>query len=559
MLSLLSIENVAVIEKTEIEFGSGFNVLTGETGAGKSIIIDSINLILGERTSRELIRNGAEFAVVTAVFDDIGTTCTQLLKEEEISCEDGQLFLYRKITTDGKSICKINSNPVSAAILRKVGALLVDIHGQHDAISLMDTGRHRKYLDDYSGCGELLCKYKSLYSEYSSILKQLKELEMDEEAKQRQLEILRFQIDEIENASLKIGELEELTERKAFFSNIEKITSGAESAYSALKGTNGSAIDLLELASKNLIRTTSYDKKLEELSERLSDSLYSVKDIAEELYSYINNLDYSKAEQDIVESRLDVIYKLRRKYGNTIQDILDFLKHAKNQYDQIEFSEKTAAKLYAQKAEVYKQLIDTANELYEIRVKNAEKLGSKIASEIAQMNMPNVRFSCSVTRESEGEEIKLTSDGLDSVEFLVSTNPGEPLKPISKVASGGELSRIMLGIKNVLAKDDIDTMIFDEVDSGISGNTAHKVGEKLKAVSKTKQVLCVTHLAQIAAMADSHFLIEKHQTQTATHTTVKLLDRQNREREIARILGGAQVTDATIKNASELIDMAKKY
>lgn len=550
MLSLLQIENIAVIEQAEISFNGGFNVLTGETGAGKSIIIDAISAVLGERTSRDVIRTGAFLARVSAVFEEI----PKLSWFEENSVEydeSGELLILREIFPDGKNVCKVNGRPVTVSILKQLGARLINIHGQHDSQQLFDEENHLSYLDGFGNLEPFVLEFSKAFEQLTAISREIEGISMGDSEKLRLKETLTYQINELEAARLKDGEEETLASRKKILSNAEKITAAVEEAYYAIAGDENSdgAAALLNQAQRSLSLASSLSDDLSAAEERLSDLMYQAEDVAELLRDMRSGFEYSEGELEGLESRLDVIYRLKRKYGSTISEMLEFLEKCKNQLDDIEFSDQKLEKLnrdLQQQLDITKAI---ASELSEKRKTAAKKLESRVLSELNQLDMDKVRF------EIEFEPLEtLHSTGGDRVRFLMSANVGESLKPISKIASGGELARIMLALKNVLAEnDEVPTLIFDEVDSGVSGRAAQKVAEKLASVAEKKQVLCVTHLPQIAALADTHFSIEKAEKNGRTYTSVLPLDFEGRKAELARIIGGVAITKTTLKNAEEML------
>ena len=547
MLSLLHIENIAVIECADISFDQGFNVLTGETGAGKSIVIDAISAILGERAYRDMIRTGTSMASVRAVFCDV----PELPWFEENGVEyDPETVIMRQIHLDGKNVCRVNGSLVSVSILRKLGIQLINIHGQHDSASLFDEDNHLTFLDAFGDSQEKLASYGTCYEKVASLRRQIDRMTMDEGEKLRRMETLKYQIAEIEKADLEAGEDETLEQRRKILQNAEKLSDGMQEAVACLYGgddTDGAA-SLLAQAEYALGRLARFTDAYTALHERVSDLMYQVQDAAEELRDARDDLSYSSDELEQIESRLDVIHKLRRKYGVTCADILEYLDKAKKELDDIEFADDHLARLKKKLAEVEKEAWAAALSLRASRKAAAEYMSERILTELAQLDMPRVQFSC------EFRELELTANGADAVAFYMSANAGEALKPMSKVASGGELARIMLAMKNVLAeKDQVNTLIFDEVDTGVSGRAAQKVAEKLRAVAQHKQVLCVTHLPQLAALANTHLLIAKSERDGRTYTTVTPLDLEGRKRELARIIGGTNITETTLKSAEEML------
>ena len=547
MLSLLHIENIAVIERSDIEFGRGFHVLTGETGAGKSIVIDAISAILGERAYRDMIRTGTEKASVRAVFTDVPEY--PWFADNGVDY-DSETVIQRDIYLDGRNVCRVNGCLVTVSILRKLGLQLINIHGQHDSASLFDEANHLKFLDDFAENGNLRMEYSEKYSAVESLRRQIDGMTMDESEKLRRVEMLKHQIGEIEKAQLEPGEDEVLEDRRKLLQNAEKLSDGIHAAVECLYGnddTDGAA-SLLSQAERELSRLSRFTDAYSDIHERLSDLMYQVQDAADELRSCRDELSYSADELEQIESRLDVIHKLRRKYGATCSDILEYLENAKQELDKIEFADDHLERLKAKLITAEKAAWEAAGFLRQSRKEAAVRLSELILTELSQLDMPKVQFQC------EFAELELSSNGADAVAFYMSANAGEALKPMSKVASGGELARIMLAMKNVLAQQDqVPTLIFDEVDTGVSGRAAQKVAEKLKSVARNKQVLCVTHLPQIAAMGDTHMQISKAERQGRTYTTVTPLDRAGRTRELARIIGGANITETTLKSAEEML------
>ena len=548
MLSVLHIENIAVIEQADITFDAGFNVLTGETGAGKSIVIDAISAILGERAYRDVIRTGCDKAFVSAVFTGIGPL--DWFTENQVEYQPEELLIQREIWLDGKNVCRVNGRPVTVALLRKLGIQLINIHGQHDSQQLFDEANHLRYLDLFAKDEAELAAYTAAFETVQQTRAEIRRLSMDESEKLRRVETLRYQIEEIEGAKLKPGEDEQLEALRKRLQNSEKMKSGLCAAVNALYGGEDSdgACSLLTDAERSLGSLCRFDESLEPLQTRLTDAAYLIRDITEELRDLRDSLSFSEGELEQLEERLDVIYKLRRKYGATCVDILEFLQKCRRELDEIEFSSDRLEQLqkHLEKQEAKAKKAGLA--LRKIRKTAADALAERILSELAQLDMPKVQFVC------QFEELELTATGMDEVRFLMSANVGEDLKPMSKVASGGELARIMLALKNVLAEQDhVPTLIFDEVDAGVSGQAAQKVAEKLCQVARTKQILCVTHLAQLAAMAHTHLYISKAVRKGRTYTSVTPLDMEGRKQEIARIIGGAVITDTTLKSAEEML------
>ena len=547
MLSLLHIENIAVIESADISFDRGFNVLTGETGAGKSIVIDAISAILGERAYRDMIRTGTEKASVRAVFTEV--PALSWFSDNGVEY-DPETVIQREIFLDGKNVCRVNGSLVSVSILRRLGIQLINIHGQHDSASLFDEDNHLAFLDAFADNETLRREYADQYASVSALRREIDALTMDEGEKLRRMETLKYQISEIEKADLEPGEDEALEERRKILQNAEKLSNGMEEAVECLYGTDDSdgAAGLLAQAEHALARLVRFSDSFSAMHERVADLMYQVQDAAEEVRDARDDLSYSADELEQIESRLDVIHKLRRKYGVTCQDILAYLEKAKKELDEIEFADDHLERLKGKLKKAEKAAWDAAFTLRENRKAAAQSLSRRILTELAQLDMPRVRFSC------EFRELELTGNGADAVAFYMSANAGEALKPLSKVASGGELARIMLAMKNVLAeKDQVGTLIFDEVDTGVSGRAAQKVAEKLASVASHKQVLCVTHLPQLAALADTHLLIAKSERNGRTYTSVTPLDREGRKRELARIIGGTNITETTLKSAEEML------
>ena len=547
MLSLLHIENIAVIEQADISFDKGFNVLTGETGAGKSIVIDAISAILGQRAYRDMIRTGTNKASVRAVF----TKVPNFPWFEENGVEyDEETVIQRDIFLDGKNVCRVNGTLVTVAILHKLGIQLINIHGQHDSASLFDEENHLRFLDAFADNGALLADYREKFAAVSELRRQIERMTMDEGEKLRRMETLKYQIAEIEKADLKSGEDEVLEQRRKLLQNSEKLSQGLEEASEALLGGDDSdgAAALLAQAAYALSRIARYSDDYTGFQERLTDLKYQVQDIADEVRDSLDELSYSADELETIEARLDIIHRLRRKYGADCDEILAYLDKAQKELDEIEFADDRVEQLKKKLAKQEKQAWDAALALRKNRQEQGAVMAEKILSELSQLDMPRVQFQCRF-RETE-----LTSEGADAVAFYLSANAGEDLKPLSKVASGGELARIMLSMKNVLAeKDAVDTLIFDEVDTGVSGRAAQRIAEKLKSLAKHKQVLCVTHLPQLAALADTHMLIAKSEHDGRTYTTVTPLDRKGRAMELARIIGGTHITETTLKSAEEML------
>ena len=556
MLKTLDIENIAVIEKAQIEFSAGFNVLTGETGAGKSIVVDSINAILGERTSRELVRNGADFAFVSALFTDINDTVKDKLSElGYIPEDDNSLLLTRRISSDGKSACKINGRPATVSVLREVGDTLVNIHGQHDSQSLLNPDCHYKFIDMLSGGSELIENYKSAFSEFIHIRRRLKQLTAQAEKNDNSTELLDFQINELENADIKAGETEKLTARKKILDNADGALEAYNAVLSTLSGDDENAGVKLSLASvaneiEKYSDVSDDTAKAYSLLQNIDDELETVKSLVE---NAAQSLDYDPDEKEKIEERLDQLYRLGKKYGGTEEAMLENLEKFKAQRAAINTDEEELEKLTEEYDSSFDKVQKLAAELSYLRKQTALKFENDVKAQLEFLDMPKISFKVNF------EKGILSSAGIDKIEFLISTNPGEPPKPLAKIASGGELSRIMLAIKNILAYNDtVDTLIFDEIDTGVSGRASVKIGMKLKSVSKNTQVITVTHSAQIAAFADTHFLIQKDYENERTYTKVTALDFENRKYELARIMGGLQITDALLEGAEEMLKNAEE-
>ena len=547
MLSLLHIENIAVIESADISFDQGFNVLTGETGAGKSIVIDAISAILGERAYRDMIRTGTNKASVRAVFTDV----PELKWFADNGVEyDPETVIQREIHLDGKNVCRVNGSLVSVTILRKLGIQLINIHGQHDSASLFDEDNHLEFLDAFGDNLALRQDYAQKYEAVAKLRREIDRMTMDEGEKLRRMETLKYQIEEISRAELEPGEDEVLETRRKLLQNAEKVANYMNDAVDNLYGGDDSdgAASMLATAERALARIAKFDDSIAALHERVADLMYQVQDVAEEVRDARDDLAYSADELEQIESRLDVIHRLRRKYGVTCQDILDYLERAKQELDEIEFADDHLERLKGKLKKAENAAWEAAFVLRENRKSTAKYMSERILTELSQLDMPRVQFSCEFT------ELELTSNGADAVAFYMSANAGEALKPMSKVASGGELARIMLAMKNVLAeRDQVATLIFDEVDTGVSGRAAQKVAEKLRTVAAHKQVLCVTHLPQLAALANTHLLIAKSERDGRTYTSVTPLDIEGRKRELARIIGGTNITETTLKSAEEML------
>ena len=551
MLLQLHIENVAVIEKANIDFSQGFHVLTGETGAGKSIIIDSINAVTGERTSKDIIRNGAQKAKISAVFSDIGKEAESVLSEMGYeSSEDSLLMLSRELNLDGRSTFRINGSIVPMSIVKAVSPYLINIHGQHDNQQLFSPSKHINFIDGFARLDDEVCSYFETYKKMCSVRDSISNIVTDDELKDRKIELLKFQIEEIESAGLVSGEEEELLSRRDIIRNAESLNENVSYAHSLIGGgdeTDG-ALSLLKEAADAISEISDYDADVGALAEKTSSILYEVEEILSEIRELDGKFEYDPNELNNIEERLDIIFRLKQKYGNSVDEILEKYNLIVEELDSITFSDKKIEELKAEYELLFKSATEKAQALSKKRASACSVLCKKIAEELSFLDMPNVKFTVS------SEIVELNSHGCDKLEFLISANSGEEPRPLVKIASGGELSRIMLAIKTVLSEgDQISTLIFDEIDTGVSGKTARKIGEKMREISNGRQVLCVTHLAQIASLADNHLFIEKETRDGRTFTSVRILEDSERVNEIARIMGGDIITDATIKAAEELI------
>lgn len=547
MLTSLKIENVAIIESAAIEFGCGLNVLTGETGAGKSIVIDSINAILGERTSRDIIRTGAQSAKVYAVFEDVNAKVRKFLDENGIDCEDGVLIINRTLSREGKNVCRLNGTPVTVSMLREIGSELIDIHGQHDNQALLSPEKHCGFVDSFAGNAEIIADYREKYGRLCEVRSKLKKLTTDESSKSQRIDFLTYQIDELEKAEITPGERDELKARKTLINNSQKVIESLNVAYEALKA-DGAGIDMITDAESEISDASAYMEALGEASEKITDIRYELEDIAETVRDAMSEVDFDQSELEEIDERLDLLYRLSKKYGNTEEEMLEYLEKARTELDNIAFSEEKVKELQKQEKEALAETEAAAKKLTESRKSAGEKLSEAICSELEFLDMPNVRFVVKC------DDIGLTENGKDEIEFLISANVGEEPKPLAKIASGGELSRIMLAIKNVLAEaDGVDTMIFDEIDTGVSGRAAQKIAMKLRSASKGRQVICVTHLAQIAAQGDVHLYISKSVSDGKTYTNIKSLIEEDRVAEIARIMGGMEITKLQLESAREML------
>lgn len=552
MLSRLHIENIAVIERAEIEFDKGLNVLTGETGAGKSILVDSIMAVLGERTSRELVRTGAQTAYVSAEFTAIGKAIAQKLDEMGYGSEDDAVILGREIKVDGRGSFRVNGRPANASVLKEVGRLLIDIHGQHDSQSLLDAEQHISYIDSMLSDKNLLSDFQAKYEDWRLAYSALKSICRDESEKARRIDMLKFQINEIENAEITEGEAAELEKRRDLCMNAERILSAENEAYSALSGEDdySGALALLEQAKDALLVIANYSDDIRTLAARLETLSIELDDINTELREQRELLEFDPYELENVMDRLEALKNIFRKYGDETQT-LEFLDNARSELEQIELSDEQREQLEQECTMKLNEARSAAALLHEARCVAAKEFAQKVCSELAFLDMPGVKFLAKIDTH------ELYELGTDSVEFLISANAGEQPKPIHKIASGGELSRIMLAIKNVLAENDsIDTLIFDEIDTGVSGRAAHKIGLKLKETSQHRQIICITHLSQIAAKADSHMLISKHIENGRTFTVVDKLNYEQRVQELARISVGDQITEAALAASRELLEQS---
>ncbi len=553
MLSNLYIENIAVIEKTNIDFSDGFNVLTGETGAGKSIVIDSINAVLGQRTTKQIIRNGADRAFVSACFTDVSRFVEKKAHQLGFEVEDGMVILQREMSVSGKNICKINSRPATVSALKELSSYLVSIHGQSDNMELMSPSLHLHYIDALSKNQQLLSQYRSVYERYINAKNELENSDDDAQKRLERIELLRYQIDEIEAADIKVGESEKLGAEKNILVNSEKITKSLYKAKAILDGDDDidGVISLTDDACTSLSVSARYQESLTDISDRLMNTLYELRDISDIIEDSISDIESDPYRLEQIEERLDLLYRLSKKYGDTEEQMLTFLEKAKEELSFLEAYDENREKLCREFEKLREEATTLASELSEIRHDQALKFCTQVQKEMAFLEMPNVRLVV------DFESCELSKNGMDKVEFLISVNLGEDPKPVTKIASGGELSRMMLAIKTVLSRHDIvETLIFDEIDTGISGSAAQKVGMKLREVSKDRQVMCVTHQAQIAAFADSHFLINKEFINDKTYTHVDKLDIDGRVHELARIIGGVNITQTALDHARQLIDNA---
>jgi len=556
MLMKLHIKNIAVIDEVDVEFQKGFNVLTGETGAGKSIIIDSINMVLGERTSRDLIRSGEQKAVVEALFEIDSIEVINAICELGVEALSGEVLIYRDLNTDGKGNCRINGQMVTAGMIKEIAKLIINIHGQQDNQALLIPSKHTDFLDSYAGIMPLRQQYKNIYDITGQIKNEIESFSLNEQEKERKIDLLQFQIDEIYSTQLKIGEEEQLVERKIFLNSASKISEVLESSRNVLydgSGENSSVHDLLSKVVRDYSEIAGFDEKLQGFYSRLETICIDLDDVIYQIRDYADNIEFTSNELDSIEARLDSIYKLKRKYGGSISEILAYLDSIQDELEQITQSDERIHKLQKDLEQNLEKQEKIAQEIHLHRVDSAKTLEQKVMSELSDLDMNKVEFKVNI------EKSGFNQNGYDNIEFLISTNIGDSLKPLSKIASGGEMSRIMLAIKSILADtDNVSTLIFDEIDTGVSGRAAQKIAEKIDKISRKKQILCITHLAQIASMAGTHFLIEKSVSDEKTKTSVLQLSLSEREDELARIIGGAKITDLTLQNAREMLQLANK-
>lgn len=554
MLSSLQIENVAVIQKAEVHFQPGLNVLTGETGAGKSILIDSINAILGNRTSKDLVRTGAAKAVIRAAFEQVPDAVLDSLEKAGYERSDA-LMLSREITAEGKSSCRINGMPATAAVLRELCGGLININGQHDSVGLLNPARHLGILDDYAQNDVQFQEYYALYRELVRIKRELDAMITDEAEKQRRIDLLSYQVQEIENAALTAGEEQTLESRRRVLANASTIRDRIAQCYALLSGGDeaAGAVDLLGEASNAASDAAQLDEALSGAASQLTDLYYAAKDVAADLVGRLDTYETNDAELDEIEQRLDLLYKLKRKYGDTVEDVIAFGQKAREELQNIQTSQERYDHLQAEKRRLYAQAREKAEVLTQTRLRAFEELNKRISGTLDFLNMPGVRMTLRHTRGP------LASHGQDGIEFYISTNPGEAPKPLAKIASGGELSRITLAIKNAMAdKDAVPTVIYDEIDSGVSGKAASRIGEVLRQSAQGHQILCITHTAQIAALADCHLLIQKNVENDRTYTEIHPLDTEGRVEALARLISGDHVTELSRANAREMLQERSK-
>lgn len=556
MLTHLSIKNIAVIDRAQIDFSDGFNILTGETGAGKSIIINSLNILKGERASKELIRTGEQSARVDGIFTVSDEIKNEICDIIGIDFDENEIMISREFNLDGKNSVRINGTPITLSMLKSIGEYFVNIHGQHDSTSLLVKKSHLGFLDDFGGdkLKDALEEYKKVHAEYQDVKSKLEKLNTDETEKERRMDLLKYQIEEIEVANLSLNEEDDLTERRNFLANAQKISENCLAAFDKLydgEETGNSAHDLIWEAVKLIEQITEFNSDMDTVCKELTDVTYIISDNSHAIKKFADSLECNEYELNEIEERLDVIYNLKRKYGVSVGDVLKYLEKIKKEYAEIEHSEEQIKFLSEKLKELELSRLEKAEKLSLLRKENAKILSEKICAELCDLEMAKTVFEVKI------EDTEFSNSGKDDVEFLISTNLGELPKPLSKIASGGELSRIILAIKSVITGEkSAETLIFDEVDTGVSGKTAQKIGEKLYKMTKSAQVICITHLAQIASLADKHFLIEKKTENGRTKTEIMPIDGENRISEIARILGGEVITDLTRENAKEQILLA---
>ena len=554
MLNQLSIKNVAVIDSLSVEFNGGVSVLTGETGAGKSIIIDSINMILGDRANKELVRYGTDKAVVQAVFDAPQEVC-KILEDNDIDVDDRQIIITRQLTSEGKSTARINGMVVTLNVLREIADGLINIHGQHDNQALLTPAKHIVFLDAYAENDEYISQYKAILAKKREIEKKIKSLEMDEQEKMQKIDLLEYQINEIKKASLVKGEYEELKEQREIYANAEQITTSVNEAYQNIYGGDEiqSAYDGISIAVESLSKISDLNPQLSALYESLSSIMYSLEDTAHEIKEFGDGVEFDEQTLNDIEERLDMISRLKRKYGGSIEAILEYLEKAENELSDIKLSDEKTNELKIELDKVTGELLKQCRVLTDRRKQSAKTLEEGIEKALHELNMEKSKFNVNIETSDSFYE-----NGMDKVEFLISTNPGEPLKPLVKIASGGELSRVMLAIKSILADSDgVDTLIFDEIDTGVSGRAALSIAKKLSVIGKNKQVICITHLPQLTAAADNHYLIRKDTDGEMASTTLEELDDNGREIELARIIDGGEVSELALSHAKEMLKTAR--
>ena len=554
MLNQLSVRNVAVIDKLDINLHDGVSVLTGETGAGKSIIIDSINMILGDRANKELVRYGTDKAVVQAVFD-APKSVINILEENDIYVEDETVIITRQVTKEGKSVARINGMVVTLNILREISDRLINIHGQHDNQALLTPIRHITFLDAYADNEEYINRYKDILSKKREIEKKISSLEMDEQEKMQRIDLLEYQVKEIKKASLEKDEEDDLREQRDIYTNAEQITKSVNEAYMNLYEGDEiqSAYDGISIAVNEISQISDLNPQLKSIYDTLNEIMYSLEDTAHEIKEFGETVEFDEQTLNEIEERLDLISRLKRKYGNSIEEILEYLKKAESELNDIKLSDERTNELKEELKNITKDLKEKGNVLTQRRENAAKVLEENIEKSLHELNMEKSKFKVNI--ENDGT---FYDNGMDKVEFLISTNPGEPLKPLVKIASGGELSRVMLAIKSILADSDgVDTMIFDEIDTGVSGKAAMSIAKKLAVIAKNKQVICITHLPQLTAMADNHYLIQKNTDGELASTTLKELDEEGRELELARIIDGGEVTELALSHAKQMLENAK--